>query len=55
MIKAILFDFDMVLTTDGSGSQSICEYISKKTGIDLELFKKEYYIWKNYRLFKCKC
>lgn len=43
MIKAILFDFDGILTTDRTGSLSICKYISKKTGIDYELFKKEYY------------
>lgn len=40
MIKAILFDFDGVLTTDRTGSLSICNYICKKTGIDLELLKK---------------
>ncbi|MDR3596654.1 HAD hydrolase-like protein [Clostridium sp.] len=51
MIKAILFDFDGVLTTDGTGSQSICEYISKKTGIDLELFKKEYYKYNDGLLY----
>jgi len=43
MIKAILFDFDGVLTTDATGTQSICNYICKKTGLDAETFKKEYY------------
>lgn len=47
MIKAILFDFDGVLTTDATGSQSICNYICKKTGLDLETFKKEYYKYNN--------
>ena len=43
MIKAILFDFDGVLTTDATGSQSISNYICKKTGLGAEAFKKEYY------------
>lgn len=34
MIKAVLFDFDGVLTTDATGSQSICNYICKETGVD---------------------
>ena len=34
MIKAVLFDFDGVLTTDATGSQSICRYIAAQTGID---------------------
>lgn len=42
MIKAVLFDFDGVLTTDATGSQSICNYICKETGVDKELFKSEY-------------
>lgn len=51
MIKAILFDFDGVLTIDGTGSQSICNYICKRTGIDLELFKKEYYKYNDDLLY----
>jgi len=51
MIKAMFFDFDGVLTTDATGSQSICNYISKKTGIDLEAFKKEYYKYNNDLLY----
>ena len=34
MIKAILFDFDGVLTTDKTGSESTCKYISAQTGLD---------------------
>jgi putative hydrolase of the HAD superfamily len=51
MLKAVLFDFDGVLTTDATGSQSICNYISKKTGIDLDVFKKEYYKYNNDLLY----
>lgn len=43
MIKAILFDFDGVLTTDKTGSQSILNYISKATGIPFDALKIEYY------------
>jgi putative hydrolase of the HAD superfamily len=43
MIKAILFDFDGVLTTDATGSQSICNYICNETGLNIEAFGKEYY------------
>jgi putative hydrolase of the HAD superfamily len=51
MIKAILFDFDGVLTTDATGSQSICNYICKKTGLDVEMFKREYYKYNNDLLY----
>lgn len=51
MIKAILFDFDGVLTTDATGSQSICNYICKKTDLDSEIFKKEYYKYNNDLLY----
>ncbi len=51
MLKAILFDFDGVLTTDATGSTSICNYIAKKTGIDLDLFKNEYYKYNNDLLY----
>lgn len=47
MIKAVLFDFDGVLTLDETGSQSICNYISVVTGIDNALIKSEY---KKYNL-----
>lgn len=43
MIKAILFDFDGVLTIDKYGSSSIIKYISQRTGIPLELVKSGYY------------
>ena len=43
MIKAILFDFDGVITTGATGSQSICNYICKKIGLNIEIFEKEYY------------
>jgi putative hydrolase of the HAD superfamily len=51
MIKAILFDFDGVLTTDSTGSQSISNYICKKTGLDAVVFKKEYYKYNNDLLY----
>ncbi len=51
MIKAILFDFDGVLTTDETGSQSICNYICKKTSLDEEIFYHEYYKYNNDLLY----
>lgn len=51
MIRAILFDFDGVLTTDATGSRSICNYICKKTGLDIEIFKKEYYKYNDDLLY----
>jgi putative hydrolase of the HAD superfamily len=42
MIKAVLFDYDGVLTLDKSGSYSICKYISQNADIDYELFSTEY-------------
>ena len=42
MIKSVLFDFDGVLTLDANGTQSICNYICCKTGIDKKLFEHEY-------------
>lgn len=51
MIKAILFDFDGVLTIDATGSQSICNYICKKTGLDIEIFQKEYYKYNDDLLY----
>lgn len=47
MIKVILFDFDGVLTTDATGSQSISNYICQKTGLDAVVFKNEYYKYNN--------
>ena len=51
MIKAILFDFDSVLTTDETGSRSICNYICNKKGLDIEIFKKEYYKYNDDLLY----
>jgi len=42
LIKAVLFDFDGVITVDKTGSETICNYISSKMNIDFELFNKEY-------------
>lgn len=42
-IKAILFDFDGVLTVDKTGSTSITNYISKECNIPLDLVKSCYY------------
>lgn len=43
MIKAILFDFDGVLTIDKTGSESIIRFISDKSRIPLEVVKTNYY------------
>jgi putative hydrolase of the HAD superfamily len=51
MIKAILFDFDGVLTLDATGSETIRNYICKETGLDKELFKKEYKKYNNQLLY----
>lgn len=42
MIKAVLFDYDGVITLDKTGSYTICKYIASATGIDYELFSHEY-------------
>lgn len=41
-MKAVLFDFDGVLTTDHSGSFSVCSYVSRAAGIDPEAFSAAY-------------
>jgi len=51
MIKAILFDFDGVLTTDATGSLSICNYICNKTGLDRVIFEKAYYKYNDDLLY----
>lgn len=51
MIKAILFDFDGVLTTDATGSQSICNYICEETGLYIEKFKSVYYKYNDDLLY----
>lgn len=43
MIKAILFDFDGVLTVDKTGSTSITKYIAQHTGLPLDRVKEAYY------------
>lgn len=42
MTKAVLFDFDGVLTTDSTGSLTICKYISAVTGVEFTSFCSEY-------------
>lgn len=51
MIKAILFDFDGVLTTDATGSESICNYICMKTGLNIKIFEKEYFKYNDDLLY----
>jgi putative hydrolase of the HAD superfamily len=42
MLQGVFFDFDGVLTMDATGSQSICQYISGRTGLDLDVFTRAY-------------
>ena len=42
MIKAIIFDFDGVLTTNNTGSPATVRYISQNSGVDEENIKKAY-------------
>lgn len=42
MIKALLFDFDGVLTVEKTGSASITKYISKACGLPWDLVKAAY-------------
>lgn len=42
MIKAVLFDYDGVVTLDKSGSYTICKYISLHAEVEYELFSREY-------------
>lgn len=42
MIKAILFDFDGVLTIDQTGSQSIINYLAEKSTIPLDRIEASY-------------
>lgn len=51
MIKAVLFDFDGVLTLDATGSQSIINYVTGVTGVDRALFEKEYRKYNNELLY----
>ncbi len=43
MIKAVLFDFDGVLTIDKTGSTTITNYLSNTCGIPLEKVKASYF------------
>lgn len=51
MIKAILFDFDGVLTIDKTGSTTITNYISSVCDIPLEKVKASYYKFNKQLLF----
>ena len=42
-MKAILFDFDGVLTTDKYGSDSILRYLAAHTDVPFDVLKREYY------------
>lgn len=50
MIRSIFFDFDGVLTLDASGSLSILNYLSGRTGISLSLLEDAYYKYNTYLL-----
>ena len=50
-VKAILFDFDGVLTIDKTGSFTITNYIAKKSGISLALIKSCYYKYNKRLLY----
>lgn len=51
MLKAILFDFDGVLTIDKTGSESIIKFLAQKTGLPLELIQKSYYRYNRALLY----
>jgi putative hydrolase of the HAD superfamily len=51
MIKAILFDFDGVLTIDKTGSTSITDYISKACDLPLKLVEFCYYKYNKALLY----
>lgn len=42
-MRAILFDFDGVLTVDKYGSDSILRYLSENTPVPMDTLKREYY------------
>lgn len=42
-MKAILFDFDGVLTTDKSGSASVLNDLSRRLKLPIDLLRREYY------------
>ena len=51
LIKAILFDFDGVLTIDTTGSQSILNYLAETSRISIDVLKTEYYKFNNELLY----
>ena len=51
MIKAVLFDFDGVLTIDKTGSTTITNHIANTCGIPLENVKSSYYKFNKQLLF----
>ena len=51
MIKAVLFDFDGVLTLGKTGTQSISNYICSQAGINITKFKECYYKYNNKLLY----
>lgn len=51
MIKAILFDFDGVLTIDKTGSQSIINFLVSRTNLPYEHLKSCYYKYNNGLLY----
>lgn len=51
MIKAILFDFDGVLTIDKTGSTSILNYLASHSGINIKTLKDHYYKYNDGLLY----
>lgn len=51
MLKAILFDFDGVLTIDKTGSESITKYLAKESKIPLDRIQKSYYRYNRALLY----
>ena len=41
-MKAIMFDYDGVMTLDTTGTESLCKYVSENMGIDKHIFENEY-------------
>jgi putative hydrolase of the HAD superfamily len=51
MIKAIFFDYDGVMTTDKTGSWTICKYISKVTDVGFDKLLETYRKFNNDLLY----
>lgn len=47
MIRAVLFDFDGVLTTEATGSKPLCEAVARLAGLDPDRFRRAYYAFNN--------